>query len=1052
MTPEPNRLDLLGAEISVWIILAALAVALGAWLGTHRFLTNTKLSQWLRGWPFFGVRVALASVTFWLAWQTLGRMVSLETAWPLWVCGLIAGISIETIWWLYELEKRMVVPWRGRVLLSLRLAATVVVLIMLVQPVINRMKDREIDREVVVLVDDSESMHLADQQQTLADQLSIASLFEPSLVKDRPRLKPAQLKLTRLLSDLAQERSALDAPEGSDSSMMRGTLENRADRLNTLLDRLKKDAVETSAAIERAANQTRGIDGGTQGVLMDISRRLKDQFVRHGEEAANQLKAKNYDGVVIQLKSASGQLEYAIEKLPGNIAVLDDIFMRNLPGDVRDKIAKAAAQPRIEIARKVLTNPTEDGKNLFETLNERYNLRFVRFGRESAEFNGEKWIKGEEKLPEESQAMGFRAQTDLASALEETFEKVPADALAGVLLLSDGRHNVELPVEDAARQMGAQGSPLCALPIGSRIGPRDASVLNLTSPESIYLGDRIAIRSELKLDGLRGEKVKVRLMADGKEVDSEEIVVPDDQYRTEVRFMDAPKEKGIFDYKLQLDPVKGELFADNNEWNFKCAVSDDRTNVLLVDSVPRWEFRYLRNLFYGRDKSVHLQYVLLEPDQIQGVADTRKIYAAAGRKFGEAEATYLPENESEWRKFDAIILGDLPPASIDRSTWSIIRECVADRGAMVVFIAGRRYMPHAFDNDVFSSLLPVTYTPGVLSQGDPNESYRLELTAAGAANTILQQSLSRTANQQIWAGIPPMSWRFKPDSVKDGAEVLAYAMPEDGAEPVGDFSTAPGDVQAALEKLAHQKQYEQENALLVAQRFGLGRVVLLDFDSTWRFRYGVGDTYHHRFWGQMMRWGTGENLRSGGEYVRLGTDRLSYTPNEAVKVTAKVLDRNREPVTGGGVYVNVYKGKDRLQRRQMTYREGSNGIFETSLTPLATEGSYRLELDGGPVNRAMSESGLSAVETELLVAATRSAVELSELTADHDFLAQTAQLTGGAVAAVDDGGSLVNYFGAAKEVLKERHDIKLWDKWPLLLLFAGLMTTEWILRRRGGLA
>ena len=92
------------------------------------------------------------------------------------------------------------------------------------------------------------------------------------------------------------------------------------------------------------------------------------------------------------------------------------------------------------------------------------------------------------------------------------------------------------------------------------------------------------------------------------------------------------------------------------------------------------------------------------------------------------------------------------------------------------------------------------------------------------------------------------------------------------------------------------------------------------------------------------------------------------------------------------------------------------------------------------------------METELLVVTTKSAVELSELTADHDFLAQTAQLSGGAVTSLDDAESVLNYFGAAKETIKERDDLQLWDKWPLLLLFVGLVTSEWILRRRGGLA
>jgi len=113
-------------------------------------------------------------------------------------------------------------------------------------------------------------------------------------------------------------------------------------------------------------------------------------------------------------------------------------------------------------------------------------------------------------------------------------------------------------------------------------------------------------------------------------------------------------------------------------------VTDDRTNVLVVDSFPRWEFRYLRNLFYGRDKSVHLQYVLLNPDRITGQGDRPAVAASASRPFGQAEATRLPASAAEWRKFDAIIIGDIPPAAIDDGTWRDIRQAVSERGSLLI--------------------------------------------------------------------------------------------------------------------------------------------------------------------------------------------------------------------------------------------------------------------------------------------------------------------------------------------------------------------------------
>lgn len=151
---------------------------------------------------------------------------------------------------------------------------------------------------------------------------------------------------------------------------------------------------------------------------------------------------------------------------------------------------------------------------------------------------------------------------------------------------------------------------------------------------------------------------------------------------------------------MRLKPDPREIFQENNEWDFKVAVTDDRTNVLLIDGFPRWEFRYLRNLFYGRDKSVHLQFVLLDPAKIYHGREPVSIPASASRPFPQPrEATALPTSPQEWQQFDVIILGDIPPSAL-ADDWSAIREAVTLRGAMLVCVAGPRYMPHSQTSEV----------------------------------------------------------------------------------------------------------------------------------------------------------------------------------------------------------------------------------------------------------------------------------------------------------------------------------------------------------------
>lgn len=1004
----------------------------------------------------------LASSACWLAFQFLGAFFSLATSWSLIAIALLGGAAAEAIVWIYGFEKSLVTPRKGRFLLGLRLASLVVLLLILVQPVRSFIEEREISREVAVLIDDSDSMRLSDQRLTPAQKLDRAALLAVPGLEKRPALAGIARQAAALDAALAEEVNALrSAPD------LQTGLEGRAAQLPEVFKKLESDR----AALTKTLTDTlaTNLPGEVKGKLDDYLKRSRDGLSRILPLASQALASGNADDLVKQFETARNELAPLVQTIAATGAKADEAFYNGLDAPTKKFVDEAAATPRAELAKRVLSAPmpatgaaegetpeTEEGQaadpTLLGRLKDRYNLRYYRFARDVTQVS-------DPLAEEEGAEIGAKpenAQTDLTGALEHVLDNTSPESLAGVLLLGDGRHNGAALPEDSLRQLAVRNAPLSAVPLGADLGPVDISLLSLNAPESIYLDDRVVVTATAKLDGFLGEKVQAELVSGEEVIETVTIDVTDVSFRTEIHFVHKPEAKGIHDYQVRLKPDDREIFKENNSWDFKVAVTDDRTNVLLVDGFPRWEFRYLRNLFYGRDKSVHLQYVLLNPDEIHRGPQPPTVYASASRPFGEAEASHLPQIHSEWQRFDVIILGDIPPNALSARDLAAIEEAVTKRGALLVCVAGPRYMPHGHDSRVLQDLLPVSYTPGTATRYDtPESAYRIHLTAAGREHAVTSQSTSRALNEELWSTFPPMRWRYSGARLKDTAEVLAYAHSVGSAPTAAGFTPdgSPGSVEAAIQQLANQKNVEAENAILSTIRAGLGKVLLLHFDQTWRFRYGVGDTYHHRFWGQVTRWGAGPNLRSGNDFVRLGTDRLSYTPNDAIEVTAKVLDPERRPVTDAGVEVEIWKDGERLRKQRLSYRTDSSGLYETSLSGLDEEGEYELKLVGGEVEEAIAAvpDGPKEISTELLVVTTRNPIELAELTADRDFLNRATTMTGGKLAELDDLASLVHSFGAPKEVLKERRNITLWDKWPLLLAFFGLLTTEWVTRRRSGL-
>ncbi len=649
-------------------------------------------------------------------------------------------------------------------------------------------------------------------------------------------------------------------------------------------------------------------------------------------------------------------------------------------------------------------------------------------------------------------ASGWDQATDIAAALDNVLEQIPPDELAGALILTDGRHNRPARVEDSTRRFGTLDAPLGIVAIGSLNPPRDASVLAVRSPDAIHLGDRMRIAADLKFDGYKGTQAKVRLTCGEKLIEEKTVTIPQDRYREEVKFVHLPEQGGTGGYQIEIVPLGGERFPANNQWAFETSITEARTNVLLVDALPRWEFRYLRNLFYGRDKSVHLQWLLLNPEQAAGQTLT-DVAASASRPFGQAAATRLPENEAEWRKFDVIILGDLPPAAIPDSTWTILSRCVKERGTLLVFVAGPNHMPHALTAETARELLPLdpgwNYNPVADNASPP---FRFSLTPEGRHHPVTNHATGSISNEQIWSTFPILQWRHPVTSVKDGAEILLSAV-EDSSTTRAESaeSAAPASLGEALDSLARRRQTESKQALLVTRQTGHGKVAAVLTDRTWRLREGAGDVHHHRFWGNLVRWGAGPLLRAGSNHVALGTDQLTYTADDPITITARLRDANLNPLTDPALSADILRDGKVVASVPLTPIAGSNGLHEGKAAAIRSPGAHTVRLVGKQAAALLAAEDKKSLTTGFRIIAGRGPVELADTTLNRALLDEAAAASGGKVVGPADIASLLPLFLTEGAKRHEIRETPLWDNALVFAVLALVLTTEWWLRRNAGL-
>ncbi|HUS46574.1 MAG TPA: hypothetical protein VM098_00530, partial [Phycisphaerae bacterium] len=661
---------------------------------------------------------------------------------------------------------------------------------------------------------------------------------------------------------------------------------------------------------------------------------------------------------------------------------------------------------------------------------------------------------------------------------------------AAVIAFTDARFADAASARNAARRLGAQNVPVTTVLLGSTKPPRDAAIISVEAPGVVYASDKVQFKIDLKLDGMAGQPGCVtvyRLDAAGNKITDNPIregfaVPPDtDSLDLTVELTDKNTEKiGLHEYLVEVTTPAGkcwdgEALKENNAYPVAVNVSNDRTRLLLIEGRPRWEFRYIKNLFSDRDPTVQLQYVLLERDKIQDAAVAQMIVASAGRPYGEVEATRLPGHAEkplnkddfvkEWKKFDMVILGDVSRQMLRDEDLEALEKFVGDRGGTLVVIAGPRHMPHNFAGTPLEHMLPVAFRPGdhyvrgavrPIDKGGQerlDEAYRVAVTAEGERHAIMQQTEDRQENQRLWQSMPDMQWRYPIEDTKVAATVLAYATdPSYAAAEAGPAKEPKAD------EMRKREEFQRKNALISVQKYKGGQVLFLSFDRTWRFRYRIGDTYHHKFWGQVLRWATGDKLAAGTRLVRIGTSKSRYGPEENVKVEAKILNADFDPLDDTerkNVVVKILRNGQSVREEKMSVVAGSLGRFEADLGDVGAKygpGDYRAELHSQAVSDILAKEGTQNVVATRFRVAEKMYDEQKYLASDPATAEDLARASRGKVVRPHEVPAIADGFGEGMEVRTDHRQSSLWDSWPMLAMIVVAATAEWVIRKRVGLA
>ncbi len=594
-------------------------------------------------------------------------------------------------------------------------------------------------------------------------------------------------------------------------------------------------------------------------------------------------------------------------------------------------------------------------------------------------------------------------RTDIAYALR-LMRQFPAEKrIAAIILVSDGDANTGHNPVDEARLISAENIPIYTVGAGNPDEPRDVELFDVKSKKSVYVNDTVVVTADIKSSGYDEQDVTVTLRSKGDTLSEETVTLGARSRTRRVQLKFVPTRQGLMPCVVEVQPLNDEIRADNNLKTFELDVVKGKRKVLLVEQFPRWEWRYLKNAV-GRDPDFDLTMVLFHSNE----------RSARGEQYIDR----YPTTKQELYEYDIIIFGDVARDEFSLKQLELTHEFVEEKGRPFVMVAGDRYCPYDFAGTPIERLLPIVLKSDTQARAGHtvDSGFNLEPTAEGWQHPIFALANDTEENDRLWAELPPSYWCADVERPKAGATTLAV-------HPF--LSNRYGKL-----------------PLVVAQQYGAGKVLMLNIDSTWRWRYEHGDVYHYRFWGNILRWLIATPLEGEGKYVRLSTDKAKYRQGELVTITARVRDKDYYPFSAGPVYADVTDPFASVRRVPLELQDARNGLYEGRLTA-STGGSWRLQSVVPDLGEEGSQAALKIeVETE--------ALEARSLRMRAGLLRDLAEITGGRFHMLDTAEAIpgeIERLSATSSVTSRKG---LWDTFYVILLFAGFITGEWLLRKQKG--
>ena len=655
--------------------------------------------------------------------------------------------------------------------------------------------------------------------------------------------------------------------------------------------------------------------------------------------------------------------------------------------------AGGAAISRLEAARRLLAGPEAGGDGLLDAIARHSRVLVYEFGPQARRAAGVRQLRPD------------GVYTNLFHSVRDVDADLRGLPLAAVVMVTDGARNAGGSAEDAAMLLRNRGAVLYTVGVGNPNPPKDYEVARVFAPRKVWRNTAVDAYVTLRHTDFR-RPFDVQVLRGSEVVSTRRVVPAADSDVQRVRLTFTPDHaEGTATYRVSIPAGADEKVTDNNFKDFLLEIQDDRLPVLYLEGSPRMEYRFLRRaMFRDRDfRVVGLLRLASDRFYIQG-ANPSEAYLAKG----------FPKTAEQLFAFKAVVLGDIEAGYFTPQQLAMLEQFVNERGGGLLMLGGvNSFGLGKYANTPVARMLPVEISDRDGAYSD--QQFTALPTPESAGHMVMRLAEDDEGNRLLWEHMPPLIGITPVRGLKKGAVALLTQKPDDGGR-----------------------------AVLAVQNYGQGRVAAFTSGGSWYWQVSrpASDEFHERFWKQVIRW----LVVGARERLTVETDSDVYARRDSVILRATARQKDLRPVNDATVVATVTDPLGNTEEVPMYWTLSEAGVYQGRYRP-ADEGNYRV---------AVRVEGWQIRPADTAFEVSEPFVEFSNAGRNDGVLQTMAGITGGTWFPVEAAGAVPDEI--AKAVRKARNlrntpvDREVWDMPALLILCLVVLSLEWIVRRKSGLA